>query len=627
MGLLLKLGNGDTAFKSLRYGNDRPGGGDSGQPFIKSPIPDNSKDSSAFDIDGFIRGGVLAPVEAATDVARLSKYFFNTKNPSGLLFTAKQNLLSRVAPKTEATKGPAYLMGTVNDGIYSPTSTIAQAGVGFLGTHLNKQGLDPTGLIPGLRVNKYEKVASKNNEAKNNSDFKKTFENRLLKLWNSKIKTEQTPKDSEIIRKYGGGPGSKLGIGKTKIKFSTTTNFETGLKVASRTGINNKIYRKTPDGTGRNFSLGFFFEGDELTLSQQDIDEKYKTEKVYEDNFLFNTRDTGDAGTDLSRSTIINKINALPPVTNQLYSSGENGLGYSVNTIRNLEGKLGDFVEFTIALQPGDDESQKTYLQFPAFIDSYNEDFSADYKNIQYMGRPEPFYIYQGFKRGINLSFTVAAQSREEIGNMYTKLNYLASSIAPSYTSAGYMTGNLAYLTVGDICRNKPGIIEGFSFNIPEEASWDIGQEDTSTRTTSGKKMAGPQMAMMIKVTGFKFTPLYEDKPEWGTSAWFGNKAIFDTTTSYKPTKTFRKSSDAFNEPPIPTLGVNPNINNTLPTTLQTRETTAFAEGQELINRRTTTPNSSTPNDVLGTSDGRRISSRTFAGADFNQNPFVNYNF
>lgn len=166
MGLLLKLKNDDTALKSLRYGNDRPGGGDSGQPFIKSPIPDDSKDPSAFDIDGFIRGGVLSPVEAATDVARLSKYFFNTKNPSGLLFTAKQNLLSRVAPETESTKGPAYLMGTVNDGIYSPTSTIAQAGVGFLGTHLNKQGLDPTGLIPGLSINKYEKVASKNNEAK-----------------------------------------------------------------------------------------------------------------------------------------------------------------------------------------------------------------------------------------------------------------------------------------------------------------------------------------------------------------------------------------------------------------------------------------------------------------------------
>ena len=31
MGLLIKLKNGDTSLKSLKFGNDRPGGGDSGQ--------------------------------------------------------------------------------------------------------------------------------------------------------------------------------------------------------------------------------------------------------------------------------------------------------------------------------------------------------------------------------------------------------------------------------------------------------------------------------------------------------------------------------------------------------------------------------------------------------------------
>ena len=43
MGLLFKLKNGETSLKSLRYGHDRPGGGDSGQPFIKTSIPENPK--------------------------------------------------------------------------------------------------------------------------------------------------------------------------------------------------------------------------------------------------------------------------------------------------------------------------------------------------------------------------------------------------------------------------------------------------------------------------------------------------------------------------------------------------------------------------------------------------------
>ena len=50
MGLLIKLNNGDTSLKSLKFGNDRPGGGDSGQPFIQSPIGDQNQ-PSALDTD------------------------------------------------------------------------------------------------------------------------------------------------------------------------------------------------------------------------------------------------------------------------------------------------------------------------------------------------------------------------------------------------------------------------------------------------------------------------------------------------------------------------------------------------------------------------------------------------
>ena len=45
MGLLIKLNNGDTLLKSLKFGHDRPGGGDSGQPFIQSPIGEQNQPS------------------------------------------------------------------------------------------------------------------------------------------------------------------------------------------------------------------------------------------------------------------------------------------------------------------------------------------------------------------------------------------------------------------------------------------------------------------------------------------------------------------------------------------------------------------------------------------------------
>jgi hypothetical protein len=164
MGLLIKLNNGDTQFKSLKFGKDRPGGGDSKQPYIKNPIKEDFK-NPAFYNDFIIRGGILAPTSAAEDVTRLTKYFTDISNPSGLLFAAKQNILSRVGVKTEANQPtPAYLGGALNEGVYLPTSTLAQALVGFAGITLNKQGIDPTGLIPGLAIRNYQEAVYKRNQ-------------------------------------------------------------------------------------------------------------------------------------------------------------------------------------------------------------------------------------------------------------------------------------------------------------------------------------------------------------------------------------------------------------------------------------------------------------------------------
>ena len=100
MGLLIKLNNGDTQLKSLKFGNDRPGGGNSGQPYIQKQIFD--KTPNPLGNDFLLRGGAYAPFSAAEDVVRLTKYMFDKNNPSGLLFVAKQNLLSRTGVKTEA---------------------------------------------------------------------------------------------------------------------------------------------------------------------------------------------------------------------------------------------------------------------------------------------------------------------------------------------------------------------------------------------------------------------------------------------------------------------------------------------------------------------------------------------
>jgi len=235
-----------TNLKSLKYGNDRLGNGSSREPFITEPIPEG--DTPGASTDFILRQGAIR--NSGKDASRLTKLLFSTTR--GLLFSVGNNVLSRTSVKTEATLGPAYAGGAINQGVYLPTSTIAQSLVGFSGTHLNLLGLDPSspmsgvvegGLFPDGGLIRYSN-AVKLNESIN--------ENRLVELLDSKILggrpsvVSLVSQDPLEILSYGGGPGSILGIGKTKIKRATNTtgineygNPEGGYKKLAQTKSSN----------------------------------------------------------------------------------------------------------------------------------------------------------------------------------------------------------------------------------------------------------------------------------------------------------------------------------------------------------------------------------------------------
>ena len=165
--------------------------------------------SNSWGQDFLNRGNLYGLTRSKDDIKRLTSYFLD--GTKGLLFIAKQNLLSRVGVKTESPNNLSNALGFINGGVYLPTSTLAQAAVSGMGGHLLKQGIDPTGKLPLLKLSKYE-----------DANNKKTKRNRLVKILG---KFSNFPRSGEVknktIEKYRGGPGSVLGIGSTKIK---TTN-------------------------------------------------------------------------------------------------------------------------------------------------------------------------------------------------------------------------------------------------------------------------------------------------------------------------------------------------------------------------------------------------------------------
>ena len=784
----MALINLKTNLRSLKFGigqaSDKPGGGYSNQPYIVKSIPDYGDDASnVFNTggpDSLLRGGLMAPIKSINDVSRLTQMFFDLKSPNGLLFIAKQNILSRTSVKTEASVGLGTAGGAVNQGVYLPTSTIAQAGVGFLGAHSNLLGLNPfspgngdpsysTQLSSGGLV-RYEDAAKNANKVDNNTfvttlksiiktpnplfflneplllgsespqepEFIETlipsttsgkFKNRLLNVWYNK---QQQKSEDTIVLKYGGGPGSILGIGKTKIPFaSQRTGINNPLAVSNPSyfysgggrkeeierNLNNKLNgvtkvskeysaiseenkdklqsfanpnriveipkildRSNTEITGAtsyssniplnstpNTYLNLISSGSKqidsnnssniklLSNTENSVLSKFTTnnklfkdvvppyqqktwastknttssiyDKIYLDKYTENNSTTelyksltknveGAKGMnekmDFSLLRLSNRFSVYDPIISsnpwptttslqkennsstwtqsQIIGEAENdgkksgkptiqdfrtkligttkkpivksstimSLAPDYN-IRNIERRVGlgdpgkfqgdedegilkysindevldkinasgftsgktpdhifrnDLVKFSIGILRNDGNGISDYINFRAFINEFSDKYSADWGEVQYIGRGDKFYNYKGFNRSVSMGWTVYAQSKAELIPMYKKLNFLASSLAPDYSSGsgpGYMRGNLARLTVGGYLYNTLGIIKSISYTIPQESTWEIGIDEEGGFDDSVK-----ELPHMISVTGFDFTPIENTIPQKG---------------------------------------------------------------------------------------------------------------
>jgi hypothetical protein len=145
-----------------------------------------------------------------------------------------------------------------------------------------------------------------------------------------------------------------------------------------------------------------------------------------------------------------------------------------------------DFIKFRISVVDNDNPAQRTWITFRAFIDSFSDSYGASWGENKFVGRGESFYTYGGFNRDISLGFRIAVQSRQEQKPLYEKITYLASLCAPDYSEAGFMRGNLIYLTVGDYLVDVPGVLKGLSFGGFEESPWETAKKADGSPLADG---------------------------------------------------------------------------------------------------------------------------------------------
>lgn len=165
------------------------------------------------------------------------------------------------------------------------------------------------------------------------------------------------------------------------------------------------------------------------------------------------------------------KIDYLEPIAN-VYSGGDptNTVGILKDTSELQE----DIIPFYFKVLGKDEDN---ILQFRAFLDSFSDSYSGMWNKTQFLGRPEQFKTYSGFERSISFSFKIAAQTRHELKPLYRKLNYLASTTAPSFSEDGlFMRGTLVKINIGDYLSEQLCNIASVSINWQQDYQWETKQ-------------------------------------------------------------------------------------------------------------------------------------------------------
>jgi len=593
-------GLGNFSAKDLPYGNDQPAGGWSGQPYIKTPIPQVDSANSLPGKDYLLRGGGNYLSTVSTNLQRISRFIDDPYNPAFSLFLDKQKELYKQQSKLPSTIKPGAVYDTKN-------LFINLAG-GSTGLHERGKGLSN---LPGIDLNSllepqlanlalagrvqgslFDPVSSYEYQTQyvyNNIQQRpkgeggeglfarignfaaNTNTSRLGLLWSLKI-NNITPTglglyaaqafniallNDQNLFYYPEGPNGPLEVYR-RATDTTAWSQDPGGNIqigsATQVGGNNAYFNVLTSQNLGLYSTQFgFADNPVITVSdfrsflaenqpQSPSSPAFKT-LAYTDYAKFNREkmyglnSPGKEGLDRSKPVDsytplnLDGTYSLATVDEVTYSPI-----YSSDTPNPILSDK-DIIPFHIAVINLDNPTKSNYIHFRAYINGFKDDYQADWATFKYTGRGENFYTYNGFARSIGFNFTVVATSRREQKNMYLKLNYLASLLAPNYSSfsgggnqtfnTGFMRGNIVKITLGDYLVNQPGIIQGFSFDVPDEYSWDIGRDkDGSRNQENNLSLALPQG---ITVSGFKFVPIHTFLPKTLNQEWIDNP---NSTTS-----------------------------------------------------------------------------------------------
>lgn len=530
-----------TDMTMLKFGNDEPGYGSSGLPYIQTyvpPVPNllNAKGpgfplftpGTTGNLDYPIRGGQIAfqigqqtyTLSSQIDSVRIAKFLKDPKR--GTLFVQKQIGLQLSNPKIETgntlfgfqqdTPIPGLLENTrvYNDG----RNTLAQVKAMGTGAHALRHGL-----VPFANYQKHY-YATVNEQNINNT----VSTNRLVNLNALKMTTSVSPfvnpenvldinlvntlgisLNRNFLFQYLGGPGSTYGVGPTNIRRSVdTTKLRSSTamtydQLKSQSSSNQSIVVSSNEGeTSVSFIPKTTYKLKDFRTGLEGLEGSYRPwgNKTVDKRFYVSSGNYKDKMNTLS--SFVFKNDVAP---------------WEYNKERT-----DDLIKFVFEAISNDNPDYSTAIFFRAFLTAgITDNNSATLNAFKYLGRGENFYTYQGFDRTVAFSFRIAAGSKEELKPLYNKLNNLISQVYPDYSpTTSIMRAPLVRITIGDYLYRMPGFLESVNVTVDNNTPWEINLDGDSA-----------QLPQVVDVS-VSFKPILSELPS--RSTFNAEKLISDNT-------------------------------------------------------------------------------------------------
>lgn len=203
----------------------------------------------------------------------------------------------------------------------------------------------------------------------------------------------------------------------------------------------------------------------------------------------------------------IDRKNFLPPIEG--FKGGEQGFDSTTQS----PGIARDMVKFRFEVITPE---KNVNLYFRALIDDFSDSYNGNWNEFNYIGRGESFHTYNSFSRDISVNFKVAAMTRHELKPIYQKLNYLASTTAPTYSKPeGYMRGTFVKFTLGSYFYQLPGFVTSVNLTWDNSYPFEIALNSPDPEGNRKNDNDVQELPMVLNVA-LNFTPIHKFTPQTG---------------------------------------------------------------------------------------------------------------